>query len=1255
MTTSEATALRSEAAALRSRLERTSARALVALQEKDETISALTKELALERRRREHDEGWSNDENDPGARVSRNAKNVGGRREQLRLERALEDERAVVTRLRGELREARSIVETLRQSREETKSFAAASERHVEALTSRLSRLSHSRDERAVARETAAEDRERKLSARVEELHMELSHAKDDAESWKTKAVSLEAELAEIKRRVFPTDVEIDGEGAVSTVQLQVQLAETRLALREALAEETRRETSTRIQYSGDTLEREALVSTRGLRDASKFEEAREKISSLKLIVKELRSANAAQANEINRIETLLREQLATSKLTVQSAEAASESAARERERYLSALNEREQEVCVLRDAVQLLESEHATTIDAAWFQRELSKARDKIVSLEKENASLSNEKEILAGEMRNLRHEVKGESERANAFEAVSTSARERVEILSAQVEWMSEECYAHMESEIELLDRLDDAERDKLDLEISLKSCEQALEAQIKRMSDFSGTQLIELKRHVQQSVEEASVAHQTEKFCRAIQSAFKERDGVLKDAVREKLETALLEAQRTIARLEFSAIKHETAFFVAMRHIAKMEHRGNATKTAFDHVCSILSTSQQSFATFTSKAMSCMEKRLKASHSRVARLSQGICDAEAFEMEGELIEREEKIQLMQARIEELEITGQELLAARESAGSAMGSIAAARDNAMKELFLEQDRLRQAQRTIADLDSQVALLQEQLRASTVEDKTDALSNLVQEQARTIAAASAELERRVVEEAEARERLEETTRELDESRSLLERATLELESEREEARVLRERLAERESHSSNGAAAELERSLVVSMVAHNPVAHTAEELVAVALEDNRAAAVVAAAARRDAEERQSEIERLRDEIRLRDEDAGPARERVEARCEELNRAIERDTTALQAYADVMTAKLLNLEAEIAEQKRKEDEWLASNKPNDDERRAHVERCKRYRDLMERLRAQHEAEKAKLLVYVKESQSKIDELTSRVKNSWAGEAEAEIAKLTKELESARAHIATLEAKQRLAANTREGGYALLSEVESASTELIAVKSKLAMSVEETKRLRNALDKCASEMDAVREETKSSVEQQLTTKFRQKIARLEDDVSRFRERCQDYESPCVALVQAVRMIAVRLLRISAAVLYFSAKSTNAPGERVRDATEVASLVGLSVEDITSVYAANGASEDAPTSESSANVRALIEWCESRAAQLCEALTSAAPISQVWRAEALEDVTALVVERSVAAESCLRETTSHAWWNALESVD
>jgi len=1203
MTTSEAATLRSEAETLRLRLERTSARALVALQEKDETISALRKELALQRRQREttydSDGGWSNDENDPGAR-GRNVKAVGGRREQLRLERALEDERTVVARLRSELREATSTIEALRQSHEETKNFTAASERHAEALTLRLSRISRSRDERAVARETAVEDRARSLSARVSELHMELSRATDDAESWKTKATVLEAELAEIKTRMFPTDNENDDEGAESMVRLRVRLAETRLALHEALAEKEKRESSPQVQYSVDALEREALVSTQDVRDASKLEEARVKMASLKSVVKGLRRTNAIQANEISRIEALLREQLATSKLTVQSAEATSESAARERERYLSALREREQEVRALRDTVELLESGNGTKIDVAWYQRELSKARDKIVSLEKENASLSNEKEIYATDVRTLRHEVKGEAERASVFEAMLTSAREREEILSSQFEWMREECYEYMESEIELLDRLDDAERDKLDLEINLKSCQAALEAQIKRMTDFSGTQLFELKRHVQQSIVEASVAHQTEKFCQAIQSAFKERDCVLKDAVREKLESALLEAQRTIARLEFSAIKHEAAFSVAMRHIWKMEHRGNATKTAFDHVCSILSLSRHTFATFTSKALSFMEKRLMSSQSRMEQLIQGVGDAEAREMEVELADREQKIQLMKSRIEELEITGQELLAARESAASAMASIATARDTVMKELFGTQDSLRQAQRTIADLDSQVALLQEQR------------SNLVQEQARTIAAAS---------EADTRKRLEELTRGLDESRSLLVKATSELESEREEARILRERLAEQESRVST--AVEVERSLVLS--ATPPAAHTAEELVAVALDDNRAAAVVAAAARYDAEERQSEIERLRDDIRRRDEDVGSAYDEtkrklvsVESKCEDLSRAVARDTTALQAYADVMTAKLLNLEAELADQKRKEDEWLTSNKPNDDERRAHVERCKRYRELMERLRAQHEAEKAKFLSYVKESEVKIEQLTNRVKNSWAGETEAEIAKLTKELQSA-------------------------------SAELVSVKSQLTMSVEETKRLRNDLAKCASEMDAVREQTKMSVEQQLTIKFKRHIARLEDEVSSLRARCTDYESPCLALVQAVRTTAVRLLRISCAVLYFSAKTD--AGEEARDAREVASLVGLSVEDVTSVFSVGG-TENTPSSETSADVKALIEWCESRAAQLSEALTSAAPISQVWRTETLECFTALVLEQAVAAESCLRETTSDAWWNALD---
>ena len=1303
---------------LRRKLEHTSARALEALERKDETIVALRRELANARAEREAgrreqsgldgrrhrrrddamvDSDWSNDENDhpnegfEGTRARR--KIAGGRRERARLERALEDERGVVARLRGELREANANVEKLREVHNEATYFFEAGESHAESLKERLQRTLLSRDKLEIDRETAAEERERALVARVAALDAERAQANEAAEAWKSKATVLETELDEIKRRAYPTDDQDEG----SADRLRVRLAETRLALRETLEAQESSSFGFRAVKTGTERELAAVsTSTRSAREDAKLKNALEKISSLKVVIKGLRGTNATQANELGRLETLLREQIATNKLTAESAEAISEGTAREREHYAKALRQREEELFALRETVTILESDREVAIDGVWLQRELSKARDKIVALETENATLLNDRELLAGEVRQLRHEVKGESERANTYEAISIAAHQREQVLSAQLEWKTEECYTYMETELDLLDYLDDAEREALDAEIGRKSCEQALQLQMKRMGDFSAAQILELKQHIEQSVAEASDAHAVTKFCRDIQNVLRTKP-VGSEETNHKLEAVLMDTQRTICRLESSAMKHEAAFFAAMRHIAKLEHQSAATKTAFDHVCAILELSQKSYASFGSNALSSMEKRLTVAASRSAKLARTIArgahenESKLHELEEELLEREEQVQLMKARIEELEITGNELLAARDSAANAMQTISVARDNAKKELFQEQDRLREALRTVADLDAEIALMKDDIRAPALEQQNEELSALVEEQAQAISAASEELERRVADEIESRQKLEEVTRELKETRDRLSKATAQAESGLEEVRVARERLAEFEKQ-NNASGVDMSSTSTDLAITSPQAVETrtdTETLVAVALEDNRAAAIVAAAARSDVNASRVEVERLYEELRRRDEEVAPsiesamkALESISARLEDVlaerdgkyevaSRALEHDATALQAFAEVMSARLLNLEAELAEQKRKEEEWLASNKPSDEERRAHIERCKRYRELMQRLREQHEGERAKLLEYVNDSETKIAELTKRVQNSWAGETEAELAALKEELANSHEHIARLQARitqQDLVKETHEGGYALLEEFESSNAELRDTKAKLAASEDEAERLKEGLEKCASQLNTVREETKKAVEQQLTLRFRRELARREDEVEQLHNKCSEYVPPCVSLVEAVRMLVVRLLRISAAVVHLSRSTEGVQSIaetmlQEEDANEVASLVGLSLQDITSVFAVRNIRADASTDEtraalnmldSPANVSAAMAWCEARTAQLNDALTSKSSIAEVWREDALEAVTSLAHEKAREAESYLRSTTPELerWWSELE---
>ena len=373
---------------MREKLEKTSIKALRALEAKDAEIARLRAELrarerregattAFERRRRARrggeDEGEMSDEetfededryrNARRGRTSASASASGARVGQL--ERELEDERAVVIRLRRELREANGNAERLRESHEEAKKFALASEKHAGALTERMQRLVCARDERWSERENAADASERALSARVAALTVESARASEEGERWRVKAQDLEEELRSIKAATFETEIlneeeDEDAGAAESAHRLRVRLAETRLALRQALASDSAEAntmaSSQTSEQIGDALsmmsQSSRMTATKSARDNAKLASAEEKISSLKRVVKELRSTNNSQANELGRLEMLLREQIASSKLTLESAEATSENATHEREYFTNTLREREEELLVLRDTL---------------------------------------------------------------------------------------------------------------------------------------------------------------------------------------------------------------------------------------------------------------------------------------------------------------------------------------------------------------------------------------------------------------------------------------------------------------------------------------------------------------------------------------------------------------------------------------------------------------------------------------------------------------------------------------------------------------------------------------------------------------------------------------------------------------------------------------------------------------------------------------------------------------------------------------
>ena len=124
-----ASTLSNEEELLRTRLERTSARALRALQEKDDIISSLRAELAdAKRSGRRWDGGGDENENVFQIHALKRAGNGRDRYRRANLDRELEKERAQVISLKRQLRERDVNVERLTKSHEEAKSFALTSE-----------------------------------------------------------------------------------------------------------------------------------------------------------------------------------------------------------------------------------------------------------------------------------------------------------------------------------------------------------------------------------------------------------------------------------------------------------------------------------------------------------------------------------------------------------------------------------------------------------------------------------------------------------------------------------------------------------------------------------------------------------------------------------------------------------------------------------------------------------------------------------------------------------------------------------------------------------------------------------------------------------------------------------------------------------------------------------------------------------------------------------------------------------------------
>ena len=1275
--------------ALKEKLERTSLRALRALEEKDVVISRLRAEVSeltrLRERRGRRARGRADDEGEwSDEREHRALSHHRNDHRAAEMARELDEERAAVVGLRGQLREARSNVEALRQSHEHAKRFALSSEKHAEALVERLDRVLRARESSARAREEALADGERNLSKRLAELAMECARLREDADGWKFKATSCEHELNEIRLRLageFDLDdddgfEELRGDESLTVARLRVALASTKIALHEALAgceRDGSRDDSRNVALEDFTQSASSIVSERAARDASKIRDAERRASEHATTARELRRVNESQAKELTRMENVLREQMSSNQLTIESAEITAENARREKEHFEKVVREREETLLVLRDTVAAMERGHASSGDE-WLRSELTKAHERLGYLENENTSLAMDKETLTGELRQLRCGVKAAAERAEFHENAANSLKQREDILLAQLEWHSDECETYKTQALEVLRHVDDVESENVNLQMKIKSLERLLSVQMSHLSEESRSRFEELSREVRKNVESAVGDNAGSEFCRAIQVALRAKavnDDASDWSAGAEMEHALLDAQRTISQLQCTASKYEAAFTTATRRLERTQHAKDSVTIAFDHTCSLLETARKTQVGVRCAAMNSLEKHLTSSQARNKRLTQMMiqngsdADFNLHNLEEALSNREETISAMQTRIDELEVTANELLSTRESVAHAMKSISAARDDAQTEVQVEKSRLLEAQRTITKLQEQISELHGEIRAPTLEENVDSLKRLVEEQALAIAEASRELENRVAAESSARRELDDTLHELEETRD-------KLAEERERLNIFREetsttttstpeallvrgstgypeivsKLSQRVSELQKAIEVRddrisvLESSVggITSTSSHN---QDASGVVAEALEDSRAAAVVAAAARSDLEASKAEIHQLREEIRHREDASHESQSELErvfeqfsSKCARLGNEFEREITSLEAYGDVMTAKLLNLEADVAESKRKEDEWRSSSKLSDEERRAHVERCKRYRELIQRLRQEHDAERAKLLGFVNDSEAKIKALTKRVESSWAGESAELLAQANAKIEELETRLADAAGSEADQVDARDG----------------------------------ELEACKARLQSIKEETRVEVEKRLTTRFRRELVRAQDEI----ETLRGWHTPCVALIDALRAMSVRSVRVCSAVIHAcrtaQGKRTIAETLGDKDARKVASLVGLSREELAAVFSAqnvctDGAVEDTATAlsmlDSPSNVSAAIAWCESRVTQLQDAFAAESlnPVEEMWRPDVLEAVTSLVVRQSTEAEASLRGTnaTLNEWFDQLSAEE
>lgn len=1103
---------------LRTRLERTSARALRALQEKDDIISSLRAELADAKRSGRR---WdvSGDENafqihafkqqqqraapfpfrDENADFTR----VGNGRDSYRranLDRELEKERAQVISLKRQLRQQDVNVERLTKSHEEAKSFALTSERHATQLTEALNRFLANREDRKeelLASEEAFNAERESMLLRTQQ---ECSIANDDAHRWRARAVALEAELQDLCAVHDERDADDSDDDELSRPLLRARLAETRVALNEALQALTARAGEPAAVLSTadvDVLRISARTSQREVRDTARHDGLEAKVASLKNTVKELTKTNSSQFADLLRLENLLREQVAVSKSMTDNASSMSETLARERKYFSTALRDKELELTALRDTVVAIESERLSSDERF---AELRALRETLYALQREHSTVANDRELLASEVRQLRQECKTEAERADAFESMLRTTQSRENLLLDQLDWKSDACARYMDAEIDLLHRLDEADHAKVEAEVKSKSLERSLEMQVKRFGDFVGQHVAALSDSVRESISNDAVRFlaSSEKFRQDVLDALS-----IKGTDRDSgIVGMLMEAQKTIVQLETRASKYEVAFEAALRSAQKSEHRADSTKTALDHVCAVLEVTKESYASLSAKTMAMMEDRVTSSNARCKQLLHscmirggvGFADTET---DDDSFQRDERIRMQQARIDELEATALEIVGAREAAAKALQAMSIARDTAKKEVFEERDRVVELRRGMEEAQVEISNLRERLRNMSCEkpradheDQIQRLHALIEEQAKTIADASVELSRRETREAEYVAKIDET-----------EASMAEMRTKYEEALDAKDRKID-ELTRERAAALQGEQQLVVR---RNDAAQaeisSSEAIVRDALDDNRVAAVVAAAARRDTEAALAEVERLRaelTELKRRqsshasasfsldglDEEAlvdlqahvefkfNEQREKYEA----ANAMLERDVTTLQAYADVMTARLLNMESELVELKQKETECLEKSKPDDAERRRHVERCKRYRDLMERLKTEHERERAKLLEFAKASEEKIAELTKRVENSWAGELEQEVASLKAQL--------------------LEMASATPNAQGSDAAELVRLQKEI-------------------------EATRLATEKQTAQRFMRQAARHEDEIERLRDRCQQSMRPALEMLESVR--------------------------------------------------------------------------------------------------------------------------------------